>query len=121
MDYEKDLNYIRDPKTENAKLPQGEIWHKDKGIIKYDTVAAMLADAEKFKKAGMLRASYVYDHTTGLKIFAKVGVFVKGKDGTVTAFMRKPDAEKFMEAKGGTMIHVVASLEGKPLKVALNK
>jgi NitT/TauT family transport system substrate-binding protein len=121
LDYEKDLKNIRQPKEANAALPQGEIWHKTKGIMTYKTVSAMLADAEKFKKAGTMRTAYVYDHTTGLKLFAKVAVYVKGKDGVITAFMRKPDAEKFMTATGGTMIKVIASLENKqPMKVAVN-
>ena len=119
MDYEKDLNYIRDPKSDNMKMPPAEIWHDDKGIITYDSVAAMLEDAAKFKEQGKLRASYVYDNTTGLKIFAKVAFYVKGKDGKITAFMRKPDAEKFISSEGGSLIDVVASVSGTKTTVAL--
>jgi len=119
LDYDKDLNSMVKPKEVNATLPQGEIWHADKGILTYKTVAEMLGAAADFKKGGKLRASYVYDNTTGLKIFAKVGTFVKGSDGTITAFMRKPDATAFVAKQGGALIDVIASLEGKPQKVAL--
>ena len=105
LDYDKDLAYTRIAKEENMKLPPAEIWHKDKGIITYKTVAAMLEDAKKFKKAGTLRASYVYDNTTGLKIFGHVATYVKGKDGKITTFMRKADAK----AASGSIMEVSVS------------
>jgi len=121
MDYSKDLNYTRDPKTENMQLPPAEIWHADKGIISYDSVATMLADAAKFKKAGKLRASYVFDNTTGLKLFAKIAYYVKGKDGKYTAFMRKPDAMKFASSAGGELVEAIATESGDQFSlVSLN-
>ena len=104
MDYEKDLNHIYIAKEENKKLAPAEIWHKDKGIISYKTVAAMVKDSKKFKKQGMLRASYVYDNTTGLKIFGKTATYVKGKNGVITTFMRKSDAMKYSSSKGGKIM-----------------
>lgn len=103
MDYEKDLNYILDPKPENMKLPAAEIWHKEKGIITYSTIAEMFEAAKKYKSDETLRSSYVYDDVTGLKLFGKVATYVKSKDGKYTAFMRKPDAEKFIASNGGEM------------------
>jgi NitT/TauT family transport system substrate-binding protein len=64
----------------------------------------MLDAAKKFKSDKTLRASYVYDDVTGLKLFGKVAIYVKSKDGMYTAFMRKPDAEKFMASKGGEIM-----------------
>ncbi len=104
LDYEKDLAYTRIAKMENMKLPPAEIWHKDKGIITYESVAAMMKDAAKFKKSGKLRASYVYDNTTGLKIFGHIATYVKGGDGVVKTFMRKADAEKFSTSTGGKIM-----------------
>jgi NitT/TauT family transport system substrate-binding protein len=122
MDYEKDLKYIRDPKPENMKLPAAEIWHKDKGIVTYDSISKMLEAAKKFKADGTLRASYVYDDVTGLKLFGKVAIYVKGKTGEYTAFMRKPDAEKFIAKKGGDIVGFIASSKSdSPQHVALNK
>ena len=104
LDYEKDLNYTRIAKKENMMLAPAEIWHKDKGIISYKTVAAMLEDSKKFKKAGTLRASYVYDNTTGLKIFGKTATYVKGKNGVIKTFKRKADAMKFSASHGGKLM-----------------
>ena len=104
MDYEKDLNYTYLAEVENMKLPPAEIWHATKGIITYNSVAEMVAASAAYKADKTLRASYVYDKTTGLKIFGKIATYVKGKDGTVTTFMRKSDAEKFAKESGGSLI-----------------
>ena len=112
LDYEKDLNYTRIAKVENLKLPPGEIWHAKKGVITYKTVAEMVKAAEKYKADGTLRASYVYDNTTGLKIFGKIATYVKGKDGTLTTFMRKADAEKFAKSSGGSLVAVLPEQKG---------
>ena len=102
-DYDKDLKSLWDPKVENKKLPPAEVWHANKGIVSYASVAAMLKAAEAFKKGGQLRASYVYDRTTGLKIFGHVAFYVKTKDGAVP-FMRKTDAERFAKSAGGRLV-----------------
>lgn len=109
-DYEKDLKYVWDPKIENKKLPPAEVWHAKKGIVSYPSVAAMLKAAGGFKKDGDLRSTYVYDHTTGLKIFGHVAFYVANK-GTTTAFMRKPDAEKFIKAGGGQLVRFEEALK----------
>ena len=115
LDYGKDLAYTRDSKTENMKLLPAEIWHKSKGIVTYKSVAAMLADKTKYTQNRMLRASYVYDNTTGLKIFGHIATYVKDKNGAITAFMRKPDAEAFSKTVDGTVL--VASSFG-PTKLS---
>jgi NitT/TauT family transport system substrate-binding protein len=122
LDYEKDLGYTRVPKEDVATLPPAEVWHKSKGIITYDSVEGMLAAAEGFKKSGDLLASYVYDHVTGLKLFGKVAFYVKGEDGKMTAFMRKPDAEKFMASNGGVLVafNEVGPHAAKAMKVAVS-
>jgi NitT/TauT family transport system substrate-binding protein len=83
----------------------------------------MLAAAEQFKKSGDLLASYVYDNVTGLKMFGKVAFYVKDKDGKVTAFMRKPDAEKFMSEMGGELMgaYTPAGMTAKSVKLAVNQ
>ena len=117
-DYDKDAKHIHDPKITVKKLPPAELWHAKKGIISYPGVAAMLAAAETFKKNGDLRATYVYDNTTGIKIFGHVAFFVKAKNGVVTAFMRKPDAEKFIKASGGTLVRFDGALKTAATKFA---
>ncbi|HIB84002.1 MAG TPA: sulfonate ABC transporter substrate-binding protein [Chromatiaceae bacterium] len=119
LDYDKDLAYTRVAKAENMKLNPAEIWHKDKGILSYNSVSAMLSDKDSFGKAGTLRASYVYDNTTGLKIFGHIATYVKGSDGIVTAFMRKIDAEAFATSNGGSLMAAGStSVTGELIKQA---
>ena len=103
-DYDKDLKSVVDPKVENKKFPPAELWHAKKNVVSYPNVATMLKAADGFKKEGDLRATYVYDQTTGLKIFGHVAFYVKGKNGVVTPFMRKTDAEKFVKSSGGELV-----------------
>ncbi|MCI0507533.1 MAG: ABC transporter substrate-binding protein [Gammaproteobacteria bacterium] len=122
LDYEKDMSYIHDPKPENMKLHEAEIWHKDKGVLAYNTITEMLDAAKKYKTEKTLRASYVYDDVTGLKLFGNVATYVKSKDGKYTAFMRKPDAEKFIALNGGEIytFTALAEMENKPSIAKLN-
>ena len=62
----------------------------------------MLDAAKAAKSEGKLRAAYVYDETTGLKIFGHVATYVKSASG-IKAFMRKADAEKFASSSGGSI------------------
>lgn len=118
LDYEKDLKYTRIAKEENMKLPPAEIWHAKKGIIKYDSVAKMVKAAKKYKADGTLRASYVYDNTTGLKIFGKIATYVKAKNGSLMTFMRKADAEKFAKSSGGSLVSVILEKSNDKLAMA---
>ena len=118
LDYEKDLKYTRIAKIENKKLAPAEIWHADKGIITYKTVADMVKASKGYKKSGKLRSTYVYDNTTGLKIFGKIATYVESKDGTLTTFMRKSDAEEFAAAKGGSL-KVVSTFSNKKTELSM--
>src|SRR5262249_155225 len=109
-DYDKDLKSVWDPKVENKKLPPAELWNAKKGIVSYPSIAAMLKAAEAFKKQGELRATYVYDQTTGLKIFGHVAFYAQSKGGAV-AFMRKPDAERFIKSSGGKLVRFEEALK----------
>jgi len=108
LDYDKDLAFTRIAKTENMKLKPAEIWHADKGIISYDSVNEMVTAAEKYKKENKLRSSYVYDDTTGLKIFGKIATYVKDNEGNLLSFMRKADAKTFVAKNGGGIETIAA-------------
>ena len=110
LDYEKDLQFIHEPKLANMKLPPAEIWHKQKKVISYPSIAAMLKEAEGFKATGMLNSSYVYDNVTGLKIFGKVAYFVKDKQGEFTAFMRKVEADQYAAKIGGELMQFAEAM-----------
>lgn len=93
LDYEKDLASMFEPKTNLAN--KVEIWHAKKGIIAYPSIEEMLKAKAEFDTTGQkVNAAYVYDYSTGLKLFGKVAFYVKGGDGKLATYMRKGDAEK---------------------------
>lgn len=104
LDYGKQLAVLVDPKTASRGLPD-EVWVDGQGIKSYATPAAMLSAVAALGKAGKkIDATYVYDATTGVKIFGKSAYYVRAKDGTLTAFMLQPDASAFSRKKGGTLL-----------------
>jgi len=122
--YSKDLKSLHDPVKEFVKLSPAEVWHSKKGIIKYKSVKSMLVAAKTYKSQGKLRASYVYDNSTGLKIFGKVAFYVKDKKGKLTSFMRKPDADAFAGKTGGKVTQIEGAMKyaasDKSIKVAVH-
>jgi NitT/TauT family transport system substrate-binding protein len=70
-----------------------------------------LSAVNEFRATGAkLNSTYVYDQTTGLKLFGKTAFFVKSADG-FTTFLRKPDADAFASKAGGTVMDLEAALE----------
>lgn len=106
-DYEAEKESIIDPAVANTNLPM-EIWHSRDGISTYKTLPEFLAALNELKQTGAkLNATYVYDKTTGLKLFGKTAFFVKTADGYAT-FLRKPDADAYAKKMKGS----VMDLEG---------
>jgi len=101
--YDKEKSSIVDPAVANADLPM-EIWHSRDGISTYESLPEFLSALTELKKTGAkLNATYVYDQTTGLKLFGKTAFFVKTKDGYST-FLRKPDADAYAKKMKGTVM-----------------
>jgi len=111
LNYDKDLKTIVDPKVANMKLPPAEIWSKKKGIITYASVGAMLKAAKGMKASGDFDASYVYDKTTGVKLFGKSAFYVKDSKGGYTTFMRKVEADQFASKIGGKSMQFAQALD----------
>jgi NitT/TauT family transport system substrate-binding protein len=104
LDYQKQLAVIVDPKSANHGLPD-EVWVDGAGIQTYPDPAAMLRAVAALKKAGRkIDATYVYDATTGVKIFGRNAYYVRGKSGALTAFMLQPQAAAFSRKEGGTLL-----------------
>jgi NitT/TauT family transport system substrate-binding protein len=113
LDYEAQRAVTVDPVAANHDLPN-EIWHARDGIVTFATVKEFLAGVAKFEASGAkLNATYVYDRTTGLKMFGKTAFYVLAASGTYTPFLRKNDAEKYAGSVNGkvfTFAEAVASL-----------
>lgn len=86
-------------------LKPAELWVDGAGVTSFDSIKAMTEAAKTAKAAGKtVLATYVYDAPSGLKLFGKVAFFVEGKDGALTAFMKKGDAEAFAKSSSGKLI-----------------
>lgn len=104
MDYEADKANIVDPAVANAGLPS-EIWHARDGISKYGTMPDFLKAVAEFNATGAkLNSTYVFDKTTGLKLFGKTAFFVHTGDDKYEAFLRKPEADAYADATSGKVI-----------------
>jgi NitT/TauT family transport system substrate-binding protein len=112
MDYDGEKKLLHDPAVAHMTLPM-EIWHARDGIKTFPDIAAFLKAYADYKKVGQkLNATYVYDKETGLKLFGKMAYYVKGKDGAFSAFLRKPDAEKYAKAEGGSLMDLESAVAG---------
>jgi NitT/TauT family transport system substrate-binding protein len=112
LDYDRQLAVMIDPKVASRGLPD-EVWVDGQGIKDYSTPAAMLSAISTLTRAGKkIDATYVYDATTGVKIFGKSAYYVRAKDGALTAFMLQPDAAAFSRKEGGTLLTYQQALSG---------
>lgn len=115
MDYDAQVSKINDPKITNKKLPP-EIWVDQAGIKSYASTGAMLSAVAALKKAGhKINATYVYDNTTGTKLFGDTAYYAVDPDGKVSAFMLKPDAEKMASQGGGKVLDFSQAISTKNL------
>ncbi|ASK35319.1 sulfonate ABC transporter substrate-binding protein [Alcanivorax sp. N3-2A] len=93
LDYQKAVDSMVEPTPDNPHLKAAQIWFADEGIKSYDSIAAMLK-AVGTHDADDINVSYVYDKSSGLKLFGKTAFYVA--DGTgYAAFMRRDDAREF--------------------------
>ena len=95
---------IKDPRT------AGELWTKGEPIKMYASVASLLgALRDDEAKGKTVNAAYVFDHPTGLKLFAHRAFYVAGGAGkaasaSLTAFAWKDEAEGFAAKQGGKLL-----------------
>jgi NitT/TauT family transport system substrate-binding protein len=118
LDYDRQLAVMVDPKTASRGLPD-EVWVAGEGIRTYPTPATLLSAVAALEKAGRkIDATYVYDATTGVKIFGKTAYYVRNSRGAITAFMLRPDAASFSRKTGGTLLSYRQALATQELASA---
>jgi NitT/TauT family transport system substrate-binding protein len=104
-DYDAASASVVASKPDNAELKPAELWIDGEGVKSFDSVKAMAqASRDAAKGSKKVLATYVYDKTTGLKLFGKVAFFVQAKDGALVPFMKKGEAEAFAASSGGTLV-----------------
>ncbi len=102
LDYAAMVQSVVSPTPRASGRKPAEIWFTDKGIVAYDSTAAMLAAEAQAKAAGQsINATYVYDNLSGLKLFGKAAYLIEDPSGEVLAFMKKSDSERHIAERGG--------------------
>lgn len=112
LDYAAHSKETIDPLVANRNLPD-EIWHAKDGILSYPNTAEFLAAVAHLRAAGAkINATYVYDHDTGLKLFGKTAFYVRGSDGSFTAFLRRDPADAYAAKTGGKVLTFAEATTG---------
>lgn len=106
QNYDELVASVVSPTPDDPALSPGELWVDGTGIKSFPSVKELVSTYKSLKSEGKkVNASYVYDKSTGLKLFGHVAFIVEGPDGELTTFMKKGDADKFAaETKGKMML-----------------
>jgi NitT/TauT family transport system substrate-binding protein len=92
---------VKDPRT------AAEIWVKGESIKIYASLATLTGALREAENTGrVVNAAYVFDYSTGLKLFAHRAFYVAGGSGkavsaSLVAFAWKEEAEAFATKNGG--------------------
>lgn len=98
LSYHSQLKTIYSP-LRNIGLPV-EMWVNGHGVVAAPTISALLGKYKQLVATGdKISAVYVYDQTTGIKLFGRCSYFVK-KNGTISAYMTLREAEMAAAGKG---------------------
>lgn len=83
----------------------GQIWIEgEENVQNYSSPVSMVKALKEFEKNGKTPSVvFVHDMNKGWKLFANTAFFVE-KDGNVTAFLLKDDADAYAQKSGGKVI-----------------
>jgi NitT/TauT family transport system substrate-binding protein len=108
-DYAKEQKAIS-PGTSPTERTAGELWAKGEPIKAYGTLAALMTALRAVEQAGKaVNAAYVFDYSSGLKLFAHRALYVAGGSrgvapASLVAFAWKEEAEAFATQNGGKVL-----------------
>ncbi|WP_111430239.1 ABC transporter substrate-binding protein [Rhodobacteraceae bacterium DSL-40] len=111
MDYDVLVGSVVDTAVDNEGLPS-EIWHPRDGISSYETLGQFFEAVAAIRDSGFKpAATYVYDESSGLKLFGNVAFYVKTGDD-YAAFLNRADAESFAAESNGQILDYDSILDG---------
>jgi len=96
--------------TSPTERAAGELWAKGEPIKPYGTLAALMTALRAAEQAGKaVNAAYVFDYSSGLKLFAHRAFYVAGGSrgvapASLVAFAWKEEAETFATLNGGKVL-----------------
>ena len=104
------------PKSDIGMAP--ELWLSGKGIEHYKSVDAMLTAIHAAEGAkAKIDAGYVYDHATGLKLFAQYAYYVRHEGQPTATYMTAGEAAR--NAAGGKVLTFAEALGSKDMASAM--
>ncbi len=75
----------------------------------YASPAAAFAALGKLGPSAKVRAVFVHDHGSGLKLFADQAWYVKDAHGVLTAFLLKSGADAYAQQVSGAVVDYAAA------------
>jgi NitT/TauT family transport system substrate-binding protein len=108
-DYAKEQKALS-PGTSPTERTAGELWPKGEPIKPYGTLAGLMTALRAAEQAGKaVNAAYVFDYSSGLKLFAHRALYVAGGSrgvapASLVAFAWKEEAEAFATQNGGKVL-----------------
>jgi NitT/TauT family transport system substrate-binding protein len=120
VDYDAQLKdyapvpFGRDAQDTHAPVTEpklaGQVWVQGEPMVRlYSSPEATVSAAAKVEGSGKkVRVVYVHDRQSGIKLFAARAWFVE-KEGELSAFLLKPDADKWAADKGGSVVDYAAA------------
>jgi NitT/TauT family transport system substrate-binding protein len=108
-DYAKEQKAVS-AATSPTERTAGELWAKGEPIKAYGTLAALMTALRAAEQAGKtVNAAYVFDYSSGLKLFAHRALYVAGGSrgvapASLVAFAWKEEAETFATQNGGKLL-----------------
>lgn len=87
-----------------------QIWLDNEAKVRnYATPAEAFAALGKLPSGDAVRAVFVHDHESGLKLFAKQAWYVKDAHGAITAFLLKSGADQYAQHVSGSVVDYAAA------------
>lgn len=132
LDYDarlKDMVYGTSPVTGHDALTgapvqqtqlAGEIWTQNGQVLTYSSPVTLLAALRTFEQDKQaIRAAYVFDYPTGLKLFAQRAFYVVTRDAAtpaaILAFAKKHEAEHYAAQHAGRLVTLEEAKQGAAL------
>lgn len=81
----------------------------DEAVRHYASPAAAFAALGKLGPSAKVRAVFVHDHGSGLKLFADQAWYVKDAHGVLTAFLLKSGADAYAQQVSGAVVDYAAA------------
>jgi NitT/TauT family transport system substrate-binding protein len=125
LDYDAQLkNYAKSPLKANDSVTGkpirdfndvAQVWLENEAHVRnYSSPEEALVAIAKLRQSGdKLRAVFMHDHASGLKLFANQAWYVKDAHGAIAAFLLRSGADQYAQRVAGKVVDY-AAVSGSP-------